>query len=70
MTNDPAKLAIQLREGAERVLRGAGALDARANELPRSTQRRLLKIQAKILREGASELRDRALAVDPPRGRA
>ena len=68
MADDPEKLAARLRSGAERILGGADALEHRAEELPQSLQRHMLKLQADILREGAAELKDRALAVQPPAG--
>jgi len=68
MPDDPEKLAARLRAGAERILGGAAALEGRAEELPESLQRHMLKRQADILREGAAELKDRALAVQPTTG--
>jgi hypothetical protein len=70
MPDDPAKTAIQLRAGAKRLKSAASALDGRASELPRSMQRRLLKLQANILREGADTVADRALEIDPAKGEA
>ena len=70
MSDDPAQTAIKLRNGADRVRQGARALDGRANELPRSFQRRLLKLQADILRQGAETLDVRALEIDPAKGEA
>ena len=70
MADDPEKFAIRLRAGADRILGGAKALDGRAAQLPKSLQRHMLKLQAEILREGAAELKDRALAVQPTTGRA
>ena len=70
MNDDPARTAIKLRNGAARVRQGASALDGRANEMPRSFQRRMLKLQADILREGAETLDVRALEIDPPKGEA
>ncbi|HEX4184004.1 MAG TPA: hypothetical protein VHY34_12175 [Caulobacteraceae bacterium] len=69
MTDD-AEAAKKLREAAGRVRRAADALKGRADELDRSTMRRLLKLQAGILQEGATTLEERALAVDPAKGRA
>jgi len=68
MTDDPTKTAAQLRAGAARLRNASKALEGRANELPRSFQRRLLKLQAGILREGAATVDDRALEVDPAQG--
>jgi hypothetical protein len=70
LTKDPAKLAAELRAGAVRVRGAADALDGRAAELPRSMQRRLLRLQAGILKEGAATLDDRALEVEPVKGHA
>jgi hypothetical protein len=69
MTED-ADAARKLREAAVRIRGAATALRGRADEMDRSTMRRLLKLQAGILQEGAMTLDERALAVDPPRGRA
>jgi len=70
MSEDPARTAIKLRNGAERVRRVGNALDGRAEQLPRSFQRRMLKLQADILREGAETLDVRALEIDPAKGEA
>lgn len=66
---DAAK-ARELRAGALRVRGAADALSRRAEQLGRSTMRRLLRLQAGILREGAATLEERALEVDPAKGRA
>jgi len=49
---------------------GAKALEGRAETLPRSLQRRLLKLQANILRDSARTLEDRALEIEPAKGSA
>jgi hypothetical protein len=69
MTED-ADAARKLRVAAVRVRSAADALRDRADQLDRSTMRRLLKLQAGILQEGAATLEQRALAVDPVKGRA
>ena len=68
-TDDPER-AKAMRAGAERVRRAADVLRGRADELTGSTMGRLLELQAGILNEGAADLDDRALAVEPVKGRA
>jgi hypothetical protein len=70
LSEDPVKTARQMRAGAARVRGGAAALEARAEELPRSFQRRLLKLEAEILRDGAATMETRALEVEPAKGSA
>lgn len=68
--DDDVRKARALRAGAVRVRGAAEALADRADALPRSLQRRLLKLQAGILRDGAADLDDKALALEPARGEA
>jgi hypothetical protein len=73
MDEDPkedAKAARRLRAGAMRVRGAAEALGSRAEQLSGSIMGHLLRLQAGILQEGAGELEERALAVDPPQGHA
>jgi hypothetical protein len=70
LPKDPAKIAAELRAGAIRVRGAAEALNGRAEKLPRSMQRRLLRLQAGILKEGADTLDDRALEIEPAKGSA
>lgn len=70
MVKEDARKAAELRAGAARVRSAADALKDRADALPRSFQRRLLKLQAGILREGAANLDDKALEIEPARGEA
>ena len=70
MMDEDAKTAQRLREGAVRVRGAAEALRARADQLSGSIMGHLLRLQAGILRDGAGELEERALAVDPPQGHA
>ena len=70
MKDDPANLASQLRAGAKRVRGAADLLDQGAVKLPRSTQRRLLRLQAQILKAGAADLEDKALYIEPAKGHA
>jgi len=68
--DDDLRKAAALRVGAARVRGAAAALSDRADALPRSLQRRLLKLQAGILRDGAADLDDKALALEPAQGEA
>ena len=70
MIEDDTRKAAELRASAARVRGAADALKTRADTLPRSFQRRLLKLQAGILREGAADLDDKALEIEPARGEA
>jgi len=70
MTEEDAKTAKRLRDGAGRVRGAARALGARAEQLSGSTMGRLLRLQAGILSESAEELEEQALAADPPQGHA
>ncbi|HEX4179631.1 MAG TPA: hypothetical protein VHY32_02460 [Caulobacteraceae bacterium] len=70
MKDEDAKAAKRLRDGALRVRGAAEALGDRASQLNDSMMAHLLRLQAGILRDGAEVLDKRALAVDPPKGRA
>ena len=70
MTTDDPERAKAMRAGAQRVRKAADTLLSRADQLTGSTMGRLLELQAGILNEGAAVLDDRALAVEPAKGRA
>ena len=70
MSDDKTKLAALLRDRAARVRAAAEDLARGADASARPDQEPLLRIQARILRDGAARLEDEALAVQPVSGNA
>lgn len=70
MVDDKQAAAAALRQRAARVRAAAEALSERVRASPPSPQEDLLRIQAAILNDGAAELEDQALIIEPAKGRA
>jgi hypothetical protein len=67
MSDEDSHLAKVLRERAARVRAAGEALERGAAT---SDQERLLRLQARILLDGAAQLEDEALAAEPVGGHA